>query len=95
MGCAQEFNNNKPISITSILEKNIFKHIHKYLIENKINYNYLSGFQPWDSTTNQLVENHVFVLYLILHYLHFSVSLAVITLRLDFMLNIPINSNDV
>ena len=59
-GSAQEVNNYRPISITSvickILEKIIFKHMYNYLVYKNIIYKYQSGFQPCDSTTNQLVE---------------------------------------
>ena len=59
-GNAEDVNNYRPISVTSgvckLLEKIIVKHIHNYLVENKILYQFQSGFQAGDSTTNQLVE---------------------------------------
>ena len=59
-GNAEDVNNYRPISVTSVvcklLEKIIVKHIHNYLVENKILYQFQSGFQAGDSTTNQLVE---------------------------------------
>ena len=57
-GSAQDVNNYRPISITSvvckILEKIIFKHLYNYCLENNLINKYQSGFQPGDSTTNQL-----------------------------------------
>lgn len=41
-----------------MLEKILFKHLYtcNYCLENNINNKYQSGFQPGDSTTNQLVK---------------------------------------
>ena len=48
-GNAEDVNNYRPISVTSVvfklLEKNIVNHIHNYLFENKILYQFQSGFQ--------------------------------------------------
>lgn len=59
-GSAQEAANYRPISLTSalckLIEKILFKHLHNYMIDNNIIYKYQSGFQPGDSTVNQLVE---------------------------------------
>ena len=53
-------NNYRPISVTScmgkILEKIIFKYLYNYLQEYEILTRYQSGFHPWDSTVNQLLE---------------------------------------
>ena len=38
------------------MEKIIFKHLYNFAIDNEILYTYQSGFQPNDSTVNQLVE---------------------------------------
>lgn len=59
-GSAQQAANYRPISLTSslckLMEKILFKHLHNYMIDNNIIYKYQSGFQPGDSTLNQLVE---------------------------------------
>ena len=48
------------ISLTSaickIMEKIIFKYIYNFILENNILIKYQSGFQPNDSTVNQLLE---------------------------------------
>ena len=38
--------------ICKIMEKNIFKYIHNFILENNILIKYQSGFQPNDSTVN-------------------------------------------
>ena len=59
-GSAQEINNYRPISVTSILckvlERIIVKHLYNYVLDHDIINKYQSGFQPNDSTTNQLIE---------------------------------------
>ena len=53
-------NNYRPISLTStickIMEKIIFKYLFNFMKDNEILTKYQSGFQPNDSTVNQLVE---------------------------------------
>jgi hypothetical protein len=59
-GSAQEINNYRPISVTSVLckvlERIIVKHLYNYVLDHDIIFKYQSGFQPNDSTTNQLIE---------------------------------------
>ena len=38
------------------MEKIIFKQLYNFALDNEILYKYQSGFQPNDSTVNQLVE---------------------------------------
>jgi hypothetical protein len=49
-----------PISVTSIvckiMENILFKHLFNYMKTNNILSKYQSGFQPNDSTVNQLIE---------------------------------------
>lgn len=59
-GHADDVNNYRPISVTSVvcklLEKIIVKHLHNYILEIDILYKFQSAFQTGDSTSNQLVE---------------------------------------
>ncbi|KAK6171783.1 hypothetical protein SNE40_018213 [Patella caerulea] len=52
--------NYRPISLTcslcKILEKILFKNLYNFIKENNLLYKYQSGFQPNDSTVNQLLE---------------------------------------
>ena len=52
--------NYRPIALLSCLgkvfERVIFKHIHNYLLENRLLYKYQSGFMPGHSTYHQLIE---------------------------------------
>ena len=58
-GTASDITNFRPISLTCILckmmEKIIVKHLHNYVLEHHIITEHQSGFQPKDSTVNQLV----------------------------------------
>ena len=42
-------------SVPMMMEKIIVKHLHNYVLEHHINTEHQSGFQPNDSTVNQLV----------------------------------------
>ena len=59
-GSADSLNNYRPISLTSslckIMEKVLFKYMFNYIKDNELLTKFQSGFQPGDSTVNQLVE---------------------------------------
>lgn len=59
-GSADNLNNFRPISLTSslckIMEKVFFKYMFNYIKDNELLSKFQSGFQPGDSTVNQLVE---------------------------------------
>ena len=42
-------------SVPKMMENIIVKHLHNYVLEHHINTEHQSGFQPNDSTVNQLV----------------------------------------
>lgn len=58
-GTASDITNFRPIALTCVLckmmEKIIVKHLHNYVLEHHIITEHQSGFQPKDSTVNQLV----------------------------------------
>lgn len=45
------------------MEKIIFKYLYNFILENDILTKYQSGFQPNDSTVNQLVEIYNTIIY--------------------------------
>jgi hypothetical protein len=55
-------NNYRPVSLLScvskLLERIVFKHLYNYIRENHLNSPHQSGFQPGDSTVNQLSFLH-------------------------------------
>ncbi|KAK3099985.1 hypothetical protein FSP39_012969 [Pinctada imbricata] len=57
--------NYRPISLLStvgkVFERCVFKYLYNYMIENKLFYEFQSGFLPSHSTTHQLIElyNHI------------------------------------
>lgn len=59
-GNPEEPGNYRPIALTSILckimEKIIFKYLYNYMLEHILLSKNQSGFQPRDSTVNQLLE---------------------------------------
>ena len=42
------------------MERVIFEHVYNYLFENKMLYKYQSGFLLYQSTTFQLIYNHIY-----------------------------------
>ena len=58
--------NYRPISLTSIvskiMEKILFKHLFNYMKFNNLLTKYQSGFQPGDSTVNQLFEIYYIII---------------------------------
>ena len=64
-GDSSKLNNYRPVSVLSctskILERIVFKTVFNYLRDNNILTSHQSGFQPGDSTVNQLAYlYHVF-----------------------------------
>jgi hypothetical protein len=59
-GCTSEVSNYRPISLTCVLckimENIIVKHMFNYVREHNILTEHQSGFQPIDSTVNQLLH---------------------------------------
>ena len=52
--------NYRPISLIScvgkVMERIIYKHVYNHLIQNKLIYQYQSGFLPKHSSVHQLIE---------------------------------------
>ena len=59
-GEASSPNNYRPVSLLSciskVMERIMFKHMHNFLHDRNLLNKYQSGFQPGDSTVNQLIE---------------------------------------
>ena len=64
-GDSSKWNNYRPVSLLSctskILERIVFKRVFNYLRDNNILTSHQSGFQPGDSTVNQLAYYIMFL----------------------------------
>ena len=79
--------NYRPISLIScvgkVMERIIYKHVYNHLIQNKLIYQYQSGFLPKHSSVHQLIELYNTILNSLEKKKNYVASFSVISQRLS------------